>query len=254
MTAPDGEAHFLFTWRKAMRESDLPSLSKLVMHTMSNYMDLDGNGAHPGHRRLEQECSISRDSLSRHLGFSLDAGWLVVTQPGVVSVRGGTRRATTYAAAIPEDVGTPETGTTSRPVRPADRSDGETRPVRLSTPTGPTIGLHLLENSPENSLMIDPPKKQKHKAQISEGFEVTPSLRQWCIDNGIRSNPDSECPKFIDHHRSKGTLFADPVAAFRTWMRNADKFSKLPGGQPSKSMANVDRVLASITASQKELT
>lgn len=38
-------------------------------------------------------------------------------------------------------------------------------------------------------------------------------------------NLQAELANFLDHHAARGTVFKDWQAAFRTWLRNAAKFS-----------------------------
>jgi hypothetical protein len=105
-----------------------------------------------------------------------------------------------------------------------------------------------------NSMELNEPKARapkQRRSQLSDDFTVTDAMRLWCTEKGIRSNPDSETPKFIDHHRSKGNVFADPVSAWRNWMRNADKYaasSPVATGNRSKSLSTVDRVLDQLGA------
>lgn len=50
-----------------------------------------------------------------------------------------------------------------------------------------------------------------------------------------------ELPAFTDHHKAKGSQFKDWQAAFRTWLRNAAKFSKRDQkfqGRPSTQRLN----------------
>ena len=72
---------------------------------------------------------------------------------------------------------------------------------------------------------------------------MTDEMRQWCADEGIGSDPDDETVRFIDHHRAKGTPFADPVAGWRNWMRRADAWRNpaVPSrvGKSSSSIATV---------------
>jgi len=234
---PD-ETHFLFRWRKALRESDLPSSARLIAHTMSDYMDLKGRGAHPGYRRLAKECGLSQDTIAVHLPKLVGLGWLVEVAPAVMGSRGLKAKAAEYAAADPaaQDAGA---------LRPPERSDSPTGALRSSGQSAQVTGAQLSMNSPSNS-PSRPTAKSKRGSQVPEDFAVTTEMRHWCAENSIRSNPDIETPKFIDHHGSRGSTFRDHTAAWRNWMRRADDFAKPQTEQRSKSMANADRVLATL--------
>ncbi len=72
----------------------------------------------------------------------------------------------------------------------------------------------------------EPIKKEnnKRKRSFPDDFQVSDELRTWARDKGLRS-PDEELAAFRDYHLSKGTLFQDWMAAFRTWLRNNMKFN-----------------------------
>ena len=72
---------------------------------------------------------------------------------------------------------------------------------------------------------------------------MTAEMRRWCADHEIRSDPDYETPRFVDHYRSRGTAFADPVPAWRNWMRTADGWAKPASSiRPGKNPASIAKV------------
>jgi hypothetical protein len=69
-------------------------------------------------------------------------------------------------------------------------------------------------------------------------FEITPALRDWADAQGL--NPSiaiAETEKFLDHHRSKGSVFRDWEAAWRNWMRNEKKWN---GGKNHEAHQRID--------------
>ena len=142
-------------------------------------------------------------------------------------------------------------GTRSNLYRVAIRAQKEGKGVNLTPPVNVTPSVNLTGSgagdggmastvtgrgaslvTPETSCRsvsepsTAPSPKPRRRSPIPEHFAVTDEMRQWCSDNGIRSNPDHETPFFIDHHRSKGSLFSDPASAWRNWMRRADAWRK----------------------------
>jgi uncharacterized protein YdaU (DUF1376 family) len=60
---------------------------------------------------------------------------------------------------------------------------------------------------------------------VPETFEVTPDLEAWAIDRGLpRERIEPETLKFLNHHKGKGSLQADWVATWRTWVLKALEF------------------------------
>lgn len=57
-------------------------------------------------------------------------------------------------------------------------------------------------------------------------FPLTDDLRDWGREHCPHvADPIAETRQFLDHHRAKGSTFKDWTAAWRTWMRNAEKFA-----------------------------
>lgn len=57
-------------------------------------------------------------------------------------------------------------------------------------------------------------------------FEITPELKEWATKHGYDLDLDHETQQFLDHHRAKGSVFTEWQSAWRTWMRNSDKWAK----------------------------
>jgi hypothetical protein len=89
---------YLFLWRQALRESGLPTARKCVLHTLSDYMDMDGLAYAVSVERLGREAGMMPRAARRHLTACCKSGWLAV----VGDRRGGRSRAARYRAALPE--------------------------------------------------------------------------------------------------------------------------------------------------------
>lgn len=66
--------------------------------------------------------------------------------------------------------------------------------------------------------------RARKKTQLPEGFAFTPEMRLWA--EGLGVDVDRETENFRDYHTARGSVFLDWGAAWRTWMRNAVKFSR----------------------------
>jgi hypothetical protein len=71
-----------------------------------------------------------------------------------------------------------------------------------------------------------PSSPRKRGTPTPDLFPITPDLLAWGRENApLVLNPRAETARFLDYHRAKGSLFKDWPAAWRTWMRNAQKFA-----------------------------
>lgn len=101
-------------------------------------------------------------------------------------------------------------------------------------------GSNAVTNGPVTPSPIPIPKEQtlsvvpdepvatagKRKTPTPDGMEVTPVMTEWAVANGIRTDVlADQTERFLDHHRSKGSKFIDWTAAWRTWMKNATRFT-----------------------------
>jgi hypothetical protein len=128
-----------------------------------------------------------------------------------------------------------QSGERSTPAKTDDnarQSGAERPPIHDSAPLTNKRGT-------EGNRTPVPASPKRRKQQIPVDFAITNDMLEWCSAEGIRSDPVTETTKFIDHHRSKGSTFADPMAAWRNWMRNADRYggvSRSVPARPSSSM------------------
>lgn len=67
-------------------------------------------------------------------------------------------------------------------------------------------------------------KQRARGSQIPSDWSPHAEEREWCRVNGV--NCDAEAEQFRDHHTARGTRFKDWRAGFRTWLRNARKWSR----------------------------
>jgi uncharacterized protein YdaU (DUF1376 family) len=102
------------------------------------------------------------------------------------------------------------------------------------------------EPSPDPTPDPDPDKKEKSKSLVPSAhkkrstlplnFQLTPDLRAFAITQGMNfpEMADDEFEAFCDFHKSKGSVFRDWPAAWRTWARNYSKFRRNGNEQNSR--------------------
>ena len=68
-------------------------------------------------------------------------------------------------------------------------------------------------------------------------FPVTPAMEKWARSHGFACDLEAQTALFLDHHRAKGSLFADWQAAWRNWIRHVDVFAAQRAGPALSSPA-----------------
>lgn len=114
--------------------------------------------------------------------------------------------------------------------------------VTESEPTGTQVeptetqGKPIREDRIREEKTGDEGKKKKTiTAAPVGGFAVSGPMREWATANVPSVNVDRETLQFVDHHTARGSTFKDWPAAWRTWMRNAVKFSSNGKKSPQAS-------------------
>ncbi len=79
-------------------------------------------------------------------------------------------------------------------------------------------------------------EKEKVKIFVPEDFEVSKELETWAKEKHPTVNLTNETYQFLDHHRARSSKFSDWIAAWRTWIRNAEKFQSSLKTGPSRSV------------------
>ena len=85
-----------------MLRSELPAPSKLVLHTLGFYMDLDGTNCQVGQTRLTRDTGLCASTVKLHLSNLEAGGWVRVGRSFTAS---GDPDANRYHPAIPTGLG-----------------------------------------------------------------------------------------------------------------------------------------------------
>lgn len=73
----------LFTWRRAMLDSNLAATTKHVLLTLSCRMNPSGASCFPSIETLSKETSLSRTSVMTHLQRAAELNWLAIAKRGL---------------------------------------------------------------------------------------------------------------------------------------------------------------------------
>jgi hypothetical protein len=93
----------------------------------------------------------------------------------------------------------------------------------------------------QNSKPTAKPKQAVSKPMPDESNLDFMAMHDLFIDSARKlhvGDAENEFSRFVDHHRAKGSVFADWQAAGRTWLRNSIKFNSKPGGGGSGQRPN----------------
>lgn len=114
----------------------------------------------------------------------------------------------------------------SNALRNGESNGDVTRPEQNRTDTEQIVEAE--DKGDRNTGVLPFPNldKKKKATPTPKDFEVTEEMFDWAVAQGvpeIRIRPETE--QFLDRNKAKGAAYIDWNAAWRTWMRNAVKFS-----------------------------
>lgn len=129
-------------------------------------------------------------------------------------------------------------------------------PKRDSAPSHPIPAQSHPVVDPPVSPKGDKPKREKPRTRVPE--DLKPDASCVSLAGEKRVNLADELPRFLDHHRAKGSLMADWQAALRTWISNAAKWGpskRVPGAaqnQRTDTLAYLAQQRAEALAREQE--
>ncbi len=204
------------------RYSKSKGSARLVLLAMGD--EANGEGLLTAYKRshgaLSHKANIDRSSVARAVKTLVDLGELRVLQ------QGNGRASTDYQILLP---GLGVEGTQDEYPAPAGCVPRVGRASTQGAQDDPPIIPFSPSPAPTSS---DKGRKSSFPA-IGE-FHLTPEMRAWAAKEVPGVDLAFQTRQFADHWRGKGEKRADWVATWRTWMRNAGKWSK-PSPTPGRS-------------------
>lgn len=205
------------TWAFAQ---DVEPHAKLVLIALANRTNHETGTCYPGQDLIASECSMSSRTVRRHLR--------TLEERGLISRR---------ARMLPEG-----RGRTSDEYRlTLDQPDNTSE---RSGPTGQTVPTNRTNRADQPDTVVrgtvSEPKenpKVRRKTSMTEDWQPDDSNLQRLTEKHPTVDLQRELANFRDHWISKGETRADWNAGFRTWVRNAEKWSKPKGYAPSGAYA-----------------
>jgi hypothetical protein len=183
---------------------------KLVLLMLANHCNGYTGQCNPSHKLLADECSMGVSTLKRQIASLEEAGFLAIVHKSVEGV------------SLPNQYMLKLEGVD--PIRAGGGSN-------LGGGAGPNRATDQ-EDKPGSE-----PKKNKHASQCVLPGSFTPDDTARDIATSLGLNAGDELTAFADHHAAKGSTFICWQAAFRTWLRNAAKFSRKPADMTANRQA-----------------
>lgn len=133
-----------FAWERAVKASDLPSMTRLILLTLATEMDNTTRKAAVTNEQLGKAAGVTARTVYNHLKTASDAGWLTRLQRGH-HIEGNRSAPSIYVGLFPEPTGT------TVPVGleanwndhsgsvPSQPESDDTQPESEREPTGTTV-------------------------------------------------------------------------------------------------------------------
>lgn len=226
---------------RAVRASDLPAPSRLIMFVLSDIADA-GTAEIPERHTpsltvLARETGLGRSTVAEHLAALEEGGWLDRLRPDVTAARLRGDR-TCYRLLAPKVE--PSVQELDHVVQEADQGGSPGAGLDVvqeldgSSPGAGHKEKDLNDHNNLSSSSAKPPKTGKKLAakkpakracRIPVDFTVTPDMIAWARANTPLVGA-AETAKFIDYWTArpgKDGLKLDWIATWRNWMRNAQQ-------------------------------
>lgn len=198
-------------WLYLIFNTDLPAAAKLLASYLNTYMNADRHTAWPSLGRIEQDCSLSRKTIIKHLGFLDGDGWLSKKHGGVINGRNTPNQ---YTMRLPPTIVSLKQ---CEPVKHTDRGSGAVPP-------------HTDQNSIEVVEQLHP---GSGAAPPKSEIESTKRLKE---RESIHEAPKKKTKTKVD---PLTTIIADAVD-MQAW---ADWWEYKPGNHPQITITKVSNML-----------
>ena len=126
-----------------------------------------------------------------------------------------------------------------------------------ATPPDP-VSQPVAAQAPELDLGDAPkptPTKRARRSLFPEDWSPDPDLLGWAEEQGFsKAQAFDLARRCVDHHRAKGTMFADHRAAYRKWVSNEIRFRQdrqTPSGSTPRQPAYLAAAARPMTAEQR---
>ena len=190
--------------------------AKLVLLALANRSNHETGACFPGQELIADECSMSVRTVRRHLKTLEERGLIERRVRMLPEGRG--RTSDEYRLAVYQP----------------DKSAGRSRPTGQNRTTNRTNQV----DQPDNGVRVtvsEPKENPKvaRRTSMTADWQPEPDNVERLKAKHPTVDVEREVDAFRDHFISKGEPRADWNAGLRTWVRNAEKWDKPKGHQPT---------------------
>ena len=196
----------------------------LLALALADHASDDGTRVYPSIKALAEKTRQSERTIQYQLRRMEESGWLILVNAG-----NGGRSMTSEYRISPEwikgaEIAPIQKGATDDIKGATDDTKGCNPRQKRVQPIAPANNHHRTINEPSlNRVVAAAPTKPSRGTTAPSGFTPDQTAHDIAASTGV--NLQAELANFLDHHAARGTVFKDWQAAFRTWLRNAVKFS-----------------------------
>lgn len=208
----------------------------LLALALADHASDDGSRIFPSVEQLAEKTRQSVRSVQYQLRRMQDAGWLILVNAG----NGGRQMHSEYRISLDwikgAEIAPFKKGANDDLKGAIHDGNGAIHDKKGCNPRQETVQRVAPLNNRhrtiiEPSLVCDAaaPKPKTTRATVLPA-DFMPNDTALAMAKDLGLSIAAEQAAFEDHHSAKGTTFKDWQAAFRTWLRNSDKFRKPVGG------------------------
>jgi hypothetical protein len=165
----------VWTWRDAIRQAKVPTLTKTICWALANYISDVGEGCYPGVKRLMADTGMSNRSVATHLQNAVDAGLLHIER---AERRAGRYGRTTYLPRFPTAAVLAGERTSGRGTSPSERSSRGGRPREPSARHRVNLPHGISPGEPTNS-----PKSSNRGTEGADGMVRVKTLPAAAVED-----------------------------------------------------------------------
>ncbi len=196
----------------------------LLALALADHASDDGTRVYPSIKALAEKTRQSERTIQYQLRRMEESGWLILVNAG-----NGGRSMTSEYRISPEwikgaEIAPIQKGANDDEKGANDSAKGCNPRQERVQPVAPANNRHRTINEPSlNQGVAAAPAKASRGTVVPPDFKPDQTAHNIAASTGV--NLQAELANFLDHHTARGTVFKDWQAAFRTWLRNAVKFS-----------------------------